>query len=392
MITLQYIFRYKTMNFRALLKQAGIFALSTIALVAQVEYEGRKATILSNDKIELWTLDRGGAFAKLILKDDSKQVNPMWEPARMAREAGSPPRFGDSLGHFVCVDGFGGSSPEERRAGLEGHGEAHRLPWDKVSQLREGAKQTLSYRVKLPLVQEIFSRRMELVDGEQVVYVASELESLLSFDRPVNWAEHATIGAPFLAPGKTVVDASAGQCQTRPHQMQPPNRTLASGKDFTYPMAPRLDGGLRDVRLVPDPPNSMDHTACTIDPSRQFGFVTALNTEERLLLGYVFRREEYPWLQEWLNFPPNGQLSRGLEFATQPYDLPRRQTITQASMFGVPTYRWLPAKGKIQSRFILFWTRVPAGMKKVDDVQLVNGKLTIRGGGTAIELAASLGL
>ncbi len=361
-------------------------------LLAQTQFEGREGTALVNDKIELITLNKGGAFVSLVLKDDSKKVNPMWNPIRMAREAGRQGTFGDSLGHFVCVDGFGPSSPEERKAGLEGHGEAHRLSWEKVSAGREGAKQHLAYRVTLPVMQEVFTRRMELVDGEQVVYVDSELESLLAFDRPVNWAEHATIGAPFLAPGKTVVDASVGSCQTRPHQMQPPTRTLASGRDFQFPMAPKQDGTLRDLRGVPDPPNSMDHTGCAIDPARRLGYVTAINTVEGLMIGYVFRREEFPWLQEWLNFPASGALSRGLEFGTQPYDVPRRQAISMGSLFGVPTYRWLPAKSKIGARYLMFWTRVPQGMNRVEDVQLEGGKLVIRGAGQRLELAASLGL
>lgn len=369
-----------------------LFLVLTLAAAAQVKYEGRDGTLLANDKIELLTLDKGGAFVSLILKDDPQRVNPMWEPIRMARQAGRAGNFGDSLGHFVCVDGFGPSSPEERKAGLEGHGEAHRLPWEKTASGREGNKQFLAYQVRLPIVQEIFTRRLELVDGEQVVAVESGLESLLGFDRPINWAEHATIGAPFLAPGKTVVDASVGQCQNRPHQMQPPNRTLVSGRDFQYPMAPRLDGSLRDVRLVPDPPNSMDHTGCVIDPQRRLGFVTALNTESKLLLGYLFRREEYPWLQEWLNFPPSGALSRGLEFGTQPYDVSRRNAISMGSLFGVPTYRWLPAKGKIGTRFLMFWTRVPAGMNKVDNVVWEAGKIIVTGNGQRLELAASLGL
>jgi len=367
------------------------FALSAFSQ-QPAQHEGLPGTILENDKIELVTLDKGGAFVRLTLKDDPRRINPMWDPIRMARETNAPSRFGSSLGHFVCVDGFGGSSPEEQKAGLQGHGEAHRLPWERTSAGRNGNRQHAAYRVTLPLVQEVFTRRVELVDGEQVVYVTSELESQTAFDRPINWAEHATIGAPFLAPGQTVVDSSVGRCQTRPHQQQPPNRTLASGRDFQYPNAPLLDGSPRDIRLVPNPPNSMDHIGCTVDPSRTLGFVSAINKEQRMLLGYVFRREEYPWIQEWLNYPPNGALSRGLEFGTQPYDLPRRQTVTTGTMFGVPTYRWLPAKSKIGSRFLFFWTRIPNNMNNVDDIRLENGRLIVTGGGQRLELPASLGL
>lgn len=84
------------------------------------------------------------------------------------------------------------------------------------------------------IMHELFTRRVEVAEDEQVVYVESSLENLLGFDRPVNWAEHATIGAPFLAPGKTVVDSATGRCQTRPYENQPIRR-LASGKEFKYP-------------------------------------------------------------------------------------------------------------------------------------------------------------
>jgi hypothetical protein len=57
-------------------------------------------------------------------------------------------------------------------------------------------------------------------------------------------------------------------------------------------------------------------------------------------------------------------------------------------------YRWLPAKSKIGSRFLLFYVRTPEGMNKIDDVTLEGGQLTIedRGAGKRITLAASLGL
>ena len=61
-------------------------------------------------------------------------------------------------------------------------------------------------------------------------------------------------------------------------------------------------------------------------------------------------------------------------------------------MFGVPAYRWLPAKSKIGSRFLFFWTRIPEGMNQVTDVRLEGGKVIITGSGQRVELAATLGL
>jgi len=164
--------------------------------------------------------------------------------------------------------------------------------------------------------------------------------------------------------------------------------------DFTWPMAPTRDGGTVDLRAAPLNPNSQDHTTCVMDPSRRLVWVTALHPEKRLLLGYVFKREEYPWLQSWESYPPNLKMARGIEFSTQPFDVPRREVIQTNSLLDTPMYRWLPAKSKIASRFLLFYVRTPEGMTKIDDVTLEDGKLTIedRGAGKRITLAASLGL
>lgn len=372
------------------------FLLVSLACFAQraTTFESRPAIALENSKIELLTLNKGGAFVSLILKDDAEKMNPMWNPVALARMVKGPERFGDSLGHFLCVDGFGPTSKEEQSAGFQGHGEAHRQPWTLIAKGREGRKQQLTFQTRLPIMHEGLVRKLELVDGEQVVYVDSTLENELAFDRPVNWAEHATIGYPFLAPGKTVVDASVGKCQTRPHNNMPPNRRLVSDKPFVYPNAPLKAGGLADLRQIPNPPDSMDHTGCVFNPAERLGFVTAINLEKRLLLGYLVRREEYPWLQEWMNYPSNLTLSRGLEFGTQPFDVSHRDTVEMGKLFDTPTFRWLPAKSKIGTRYLMFYTRVPAGFTQVDDVRQENGELIITDSKSrqTVRLAASLPL
>ncbi|MEJ7607101.1 MAG: hypothetical protein WKF37_12760 [Bryobacteraceae bacterium] len=279
---------------------------------------------------------------------------------------------------------------------MPGHGEAHQQPWEIQSTRKTDGTRSVAFSAHLPLVQETFRRTLQLVDGEHIIYVESELENLMAFDRPVHWAEHATIGSPFLSPGKTVVDLSAHQSKTRAHndEENPYPHRLADFKEFTWPIAPGANGEAIDLRNAPPAFNSIDHTTSLIDTDRGLGFATALNLQHRLLLGYVFRRQEYPWLQTWESYPPDMGAARGLEFGTQPFDIPRRQVIERGPMFGAPVVRWLPAKSKIGTRFLFFYTRVPQGFRKVDDVQLKDGKLTIddRGSSKIITLAASLGL
>jgi hypothetical protein len=367
-----------------MMRLAVLFLLLPIAFAQntappKTTFEDHPALLLSNGTLELTVLPQGSTFAQVILTDDPEKMSPLWNPIRMAREAGEKNVFDSALGHFICVDGFGPVSPEEQAAGLPGHGEAHEAPFDVKFYAKEGRTTTLTLSTKLPLTQELFARTVRMVDGENVIYVQSELESLLAFDRPVFWAEHATIGSPFLEPGVTVVDMPVRRAKTRPYQAEKeglPHR-LPSDKEFTWPEAPGLHTRKIDLRAPAAEPNSGDHTTCLMDSSRKLVFVTALHPGKRLLLGYLFKPQEYPWTQNWEYYPPTKKLARGLEFSTQPFDVPRREVVQLNSMFGAPVYRWLPARTKIESRFLMFYAHAPEGFHKVDDVRLENGKIII---------------
>lgn len=370
-------------------------ALAQQPSMRQTSFENQPSLLIANGTLELTVTLLGASFAKLALTADPNAPNPFWEPVRMARESGGNPQFRGSTGHFVCVDGFGPVSKEERAAGLPGHGEAHLQQFEVRKSGQDGRAFVVTIDATLPIVQEKFTRTISLVNGEHLVYVQSRLENLLGFDRPVNWAEHATIGSPFLAPGETVVDVSGSRSRTRPYDQVksgPSDRRLASDKDFAWPMAPGLDGGVVDLRETPRQPHYLDHATTLVNPDLKFGWTTAINTEKQLIIGYLFRRDEFPWVQYWGSYPPTQKLARGLEFSTQPFDVPRREAISAGSMFGAPVYRWLPAKSAIETRFVMFYARTPEGMRKVDMVRLQGGRLILEDhtGGRTMSLAASL--
>lgn len=342
-------------------------------------FEGSPSIVLANSKLQLTIMKKGSTLASLILTDDPEKLSPLWNPMRMARELGHDAKYQGGAGLFVCVDGFGPVSPEERAAGLPGHGEAHTEIFD-IHPERHGSSTAVTLTAKLPIVQERFTRTFRVIDGENVISVDSELENLMGFDRPVNWAEHATLGSPFLEPGATVVDVSGSRSKTRPYpkvNLGNVQRRLKPGQNFTWPMAPGLDGQLVDLRQTPLHPHFLDHAVTLLDPARQLEWATAIQLKKHLILGYVFKRAEYPWLQYWGNYPPTLKMARGMEFSTQPFDVSRREVISEGPMFDTPTYRWLPAKSKIESRFLIFYAHVPEGFTKVDDVTLENGQIVI---------------
>jgi hypothetical protein len=314
----------------------------------------------------------------------------------MARELGQERDPNGIQGHFVCVDGFGPESAEERAAGLPQHGEARALKWDVTGYSKNGKIAELSFRTHLPLVQENFSRTFRVVDGENVIYVDTTLDSELGFDRPVSWAEHFTLGSPFLAPAVTQTTISGTRAQTRPYTgtgNANAQRRLAGGRDFVWPNAPLLDGTLTDLTAPPEKLHFLDHATILVDPANELGWVATVQTVRHLIIGYVFRRADYPWVQNWGNYPDNGKLARGLEISSQPYDEPRRDAVAKNGMFGASTFRWLSAKSSIHSSFLIFYARTSEDFSKVTSVRLEGGKIRIQDQtGHTLELAASLPL
>lgn len=361
------------------------------------QFEQQPALTIANDRLEATFSAEGGALVNLVLRADPESVSPLWNPIRMARELGQPSRSRTgSMGHFVCVDGFGGASQEERAAGLPGHGEAQMQTFEVRESAKNGKTGTVTLHARLPLVQENFTRTFRMVDGENVIYVESALASELAFDRPISWAEHTTVGSPFLQSGVTLSSISGSRAQNRPYQgTGNPGavRRLASGVNFTWPLAPGLDGKLTDLTAPPENAHYLDHATVLVDPALKLGWIATVNTARHLIIGYMFKRDEYPWVQNWGNFPENGKFARGLEFSTQPYDESRRLAVEKSGMFDAPTFRWLPAKSTIRSHFLLFYARTPDGFGKVASVRLENGQIMIEDSGKKqISLAASLPL
>ncbi len=372
-----------------------LLALLCLPLIAAdidpaAEHYGKQAIVLKNGKIALTVLRQGTSLAKIVLAADPEQLNPLWDSYRSAQMQGRPIPNTGAVGQFLCVDGFGPVSDEEAEAGLQGHGEAHRLMWSLVSAKADsdGAKAVLA--VTLPRVQEEVTREVSLLEGENVARFHTTLESLLAFDRPAVWAEHATIGSPFLEPAQTVVDMSPNRAMTRPRPKDSSGRAhrLVGGEEFEWPMAPTQGGGKVDLRAAPAAHDSLDHTGHLMTPSGEMAWVTALNPEKHLLIGWIYKTSEYPWMQTWENYPAEGMLARGLEFGTQAFDLPRREVITQNRLMGQLLYRWLPAQSKIESTFLVFWTPAPEGMKGVSEIKLEGGAIRIRDerGGKSLQL------
>jgi hypothetical protein len=325
-------------------------------------FHGRRAASIENDRLRVTVLAEGGHIAEVFHKQCG--VSPLWvppwpsiEPSTFRPEAGGP--YGDGveskllsgiMGHNLCLDLFGGPSAEEAAAGLGVHGESS---VDRYA--IDAAGDGLVMRVLLPIAGLRFVRRLTL-DGE-TVRVSERVENLAATDRPIAWTQHVTLGPPYLAKGATKFLATA----TRSMVYEPPfgaHDYLARGAEFDWPMAPRADGGETDLTVYTNAPSSCAYTAHLMDPSREDAYFAAWSPASRLLFGYTWKTGDFPWMGIWeenqsrTHAPWNGEtITRGMEFGVSPVPESRRAMIERGKLFGVPGYRWVPAKTSIEAEY-----------------------------------------
>lgn len=331
-------------------------------------------------------LQGGGHICELQLRS-VPGVNPLWRPQWTTidpdryspgqhRRAYGPPPDGKLLagiaGHSLSFDYFGPPSNEETAAGLTTHGEAPAAKW-KLLKTTASTRPTLRYGCSLREAQIDFQRTISVDRSTPVIYCQEDAGNLSRYDRPISWNEHVTFGPPFLECETTIFDMPATRAKVCPPGYSDRN-FLQPDTEFTWPQAPRKDGGQSNLRTTPNE-RFGHYTAQLLDPSLEIAFISACNPRQRLLVVYAFRRADFPWVGNWEEnnnrtvAPWKGRtFCRGIEFSTTPFAIPRRDTVDQGRLFGERTYRWLPAKSSLTVRFLIMLFVTPeafAGVRQV---------------------------
>jgi hypothetical protein len=333
------------------------------ALVSSGSYRGRRAVSVESEHLRVTVLAEGGHIAEVF--DKATGVNPLWTPpwpsiepstfdAKIHGEsygAGSDGKLlAGIMGHNLCLDIFGGPSSDEAAAGMTAHGEASIASYEIAV-----SGHVLTQQATLPLAQIRVERRIEL--QARALAVRERIESGCAFDRPIGWTEHVTLGPPFLEEGRTEFRVSA----TKSRVFESPFGAadyLRPGACFAWPSAPRLDGGVADLRTFPGAPVSSAYTAHLMDAASDQAFFLAFAPETRLAFGYIWKRTDFPWLGIWEEnrsraaAPWRGDtLARGLEFGVSPFPETRQGMVDRGRMFDTPTCRWLPANGALEASY-----------------------------------------
>ena len=330
---------------------------------ASHQYRGRRAASIENDELRVTVLEEGGHIAEIL--DKRTGINPLWTPPWTSIEPSTHapaahPAFGTGadarllagiMGHNLCLDIFGGPSDEEAAAGLTAHGEASVVRYDVeavergVDDARQAAARGSARRARAS------SFAADRCGSSEAV------ENLAACDRPIGWTQHVTLGPPFLEKGLTAV-ARLGDPLEGDRADLRRRRLPVAGAAFDWPHAPRIDGGTADLRRFTDAAASSAYTAHLMDPAVGAAFFVAFSPTPRLAFGYAWTRDDFPWLGIWeenhsrLGAPWNGDtLTWGMEFGVSPMPETRRAMIDRGRLFDVPTYRWIPARSRVDVEY-----------------------------------------
>lgn len=328
----------------------------------QMTYRGRRAASIENAHLRVTVLAGGGHLAEVF--DKQSGLNPLWTPPWESIEpsAYDPARHSEYgrtiessllagiMGHNLCLDIFGGPSEDEARAGMPVHGEVSVVDFD-IS----GSDDEIGLRARLPLAGLEIERRLALRD--RAVWIRETVRNPDGIDKPVGWTEHVTLGPPFLQKGRTQFRASASRSRVFESEFGA-GAYLRTAGEFDWPNAPLASGGTEDLRTFTARAMSSAYTAHLVDPDRADGFFVAFAPEARLAFGYVWRREDFPWLGIWeenlsrTSAPWNAQtITRGMEFGVSPFPETRRAMVERGRLFGTPTFRWIPARSQVSVEY-----------------------------------------
>jgi hypothetical protein len=318
------------------------------------------ARTIENSRLRVTVLVEGGHVAEIACKQSG--INPLWTPPWPSIEPSrynlaQHPEYGADaeskllagiMGHNVCLDTFGGVTGQEAAAGLTVHGEAP------VARYEIGESEgELAMHARFPESQLRFERHIRLRPGSAVVFFEETVENLAAIDRPIAWTQHVTLGPPFLEKGATRFAVTATRSKVYDADFGSNGHTQ-TGAEFDWPNVPLVGAGVEDLRVFTGRPHSGGYTAHLMDVERPHASFAAWSPTSHLAFGYVWRRDDFPWLGIWeenynrTGAPWNGRtLTRGMEFGASPMPETRRAMITRGSLFGVPGYRWVPARSSV---------------------------------------------
>lgn len=327
---------------------------------------------LRNAQVTVGIAAWGGAITHMQLA--SVPVNPFtWQLSQADMPAnnqqGAPFR-----GHFLCLGRWGAPTEGEIKAGVPHNGEPANRCW----QNSQPAPRYLRMQVDAPLDAARVQREVWLDEKAPVMKVTETVQSTATVARPFNLVQHATIGPPFLDTS-LLIDCNAGRGFLQALSYPQPQRFA-----YSWPQA------------VADSMSTPLHLRSSATPysyvsthvfEDSIGWVSAYHPRLRLLLAYVWRTADYPWINVWQQWRQQALWAKGLEFGTTGIGRSYQDLLATDTRFeGRPSLQLLDAGEEWRKTYWCVLTTVPADWQGVQHISWQKGVLQIQGRGSQAPL------
>lgn len=353
---------------------AVLFIAAEIAF-ARETVGGRDSAVLQNGIVRLVVDLAGGSLGEFRRLDRS--VNPLQWAHPGAGETRTR-----AFGHFLCLDRWGPPSEAEGRRGMPYHGEASGVVWNLSAEgTPPGGTAEIVMEARLPKAGLAVSRRISMPPAAPWILVRETVRNENSLGRVFNMVQHPTIGAPFLD-SATMVDCNGRRGFAQGGSLPNPEEPSSY-----WPRAIDADGNSIDLRHLVD---RHDPNVASFVIDGEIGWITAASPSHELLLGYVWRTRDYPWVSVWRNAVDGKPDARGLEFGTTGLHQPFPALTRKLTIFGRPLFEFLDADEGREKSYAAFLVPIPRDFKGVDGLVLAGSHLRIRerssGGSKPIEV------
>jgi|GEM_PF-113024 len=328
---------------------------------------GRKSLVMEGEAARLVVDVAGGSIGDFRLKDS--ELNPLqWATPAVGQTAIT------GFGHFLCLDRWGPPSDAEGARGMPYHGEAAHVEWNIA---REATKQNGviegEMTALLPKAGLSVRRIIRMASNAAVFTVREEVTNVNPLGRIYNAVQHPTIAPPFLDES-TVVD-----CNGRKGFAQGGNLPNPEEPSFFWPQALNQEGALINLRRLTNDPNPNVVSYCIDEP---YGWVAATTAAKGLLIAYVWKAADYPWVSLWRDVRNGKPAARGLEFGTTGLHQPFPILVKKGRIWDRPLFAYLDAGETTARSYTAFLCKVPADFAGVESMKVAKGRmiLTERGG------------
>jgi galactose mutarotase-like enzyme len=298
--------------------------------------------------------DPARGFAIDALRDRASGAEALWRrpghaPAAAVRALGgageaSVPTFLDAFtgGWFVMFPEVGYPAGDDDASFL--HGEVVRLPWEVL----DASERHVTARVQT-LRRPLTLERTLSVEGA-ALRVRERIANVGGADVPYAWGHHPCFARETFAGGRIELAPSAAEVPAPAHE--PDHAVLAPGRAFTWPRAPRADGGAEDLATVPAARDGRVDHACLTAPAGTFR-ISAPRYGRALRVRYD--AAQFPYILLWQDFGPPGGFplwGGGDTFALEFSTIPGRST---PDAIGAGALRTLAPGASAETEIELAW-------------------------------------